>query len=83
MSWNVYILRCADDTLYTGICKDLRRRLEQHNQAGSTAAKYTRGRLPVQLIYSETQADRAAATIREMRIKKMSRAEKLQLAGAM
>ena len=82
VSWNVYIVRCADDTLYTGICKDLRRRVEQHNQVGALGpkgAKYTRGRRPVQLIYSETQPDRATATRREMQIKKLNRAQKLQL----
>lgn len=80
MSWNIYILRCADDTLYTGICKDLRRRLEQHNQA--IGAKYTRGRAPVTLLYSETQPDRASATRREWEIKNLSRTEKLALAKA-
>lgn len=81
MSWQVYIVRCADDSLYTGICKDLDRRLQQHNQAGGQGAKYTRGRAPVELIYHEQQPDRGAATVRELEIKKMNRKQKLQLAG--
>ena len=79
MSWNVYILRCADNSLYTGIAKDIQRRLVEHNQGDKRAAKYTRGRLPVTLAYSETVASRAAATKREIAIKSMSRRQKIQL----
>ena len=75
--WQVYILRCADNTLYTGITCDIESRLEAHNNG--TGAKYTRGRLPVRLIYQETAADRGSALRREDAIKRLSRAEKLAL----
>ncbi|GHB57599.1 hypothetical protein GCM10008107_03130 [Psychrosphaera saromensis] len=77
MSWFVYVLRCADDTLYTGITTDKARRLAEHNKG--TAAKYTRVRIPVEMVYSEDSPDRSAATKREMAIKKLSRIKKLQL----
>ncbi len=75
----VYILRCSDDTLYTGITNDLEQRLVAHNSG--SGAKYTRGRRPVSLIYSETQPDRSSALKRELAIKGLSRQEKLGLAG--
>ena len=75
----VYLLRCADDTLYTGISIDLERRLSLHN-AGK-GAKYTRGRRPVTLVYQETQPDKGAALRREREIKQMRREEKLALIG--
>ena len=75
----LYILRCADDTLYTGITVDLERRLHEHNHL-SVGAKYTRIRRPVTLVYSEVYDDRSTASKREYIIKKtMSREEKLQL----
>jgi putative endonuclease len=77
MSWFVYVLRCADDSLYTGITTDKARRLAEHNKG--TAAKYTRVRIPVEMVYSEDSPDRSAATKREMAIKKLSRIKKLQL----
>ncbi|MDR0915947.1 MAG: GIY-YIG nuclease family protein [Oscillospiraceae bacterium] len=73
----VYILRCRDGTLYTGWTNDLPRRLDTHN--AGRGAKYTRGRLPVTLVYSETVADRGAALRREIEIKRMTRGEKLAL----
>ena len=76
-SWYCYLLRCADDTLYCGITNDLDKRLAAHN--AGTAAKYTRARGPVQLVYTEPQADRSSASKREMEIKSLSRAEKLEL----
>ncbi len=77
----VYILKCADDTLYTGIATELKRRIEEHNGSGK-GAKYTRIRRPVSLVYSEEYPDRSAASKREYEIKKkMSRAEKLELIG--
>lgn len=76
-AWFCYLLQCADGTLYTGITNDLDRRLAAHN-AGK-ASKYTRGRLPVGLLYTEPHQDRAAASRREVEIKKMSRAGKLAL----
>ena len=75
--WSVYILRCADDTLYTGITDDVDRRIAQHN-AGK-GAKYTRGRGPVQMCYLENCEDKSAALRREHKIKSMSRAEKLSM----
>ena len=76
-SWWVYIVECADRTLYTGITNHLERRLDAHQKG--TAAKYTRNRRPVTLRYQEQQVDRSLASKREAYIKKMSRQEKLQL----
>lgn len=81
-NWFVYILRCADDTLYTGVTTDIARRLAEHNAAGAPAARYTRGRLPVTLVYQEAAASRSSAARREAAIKKMARARKLALCGA-
>ena len=76
-TWFVYILRCADGSLYTGITKDVNRRSEQHN--AGTASRYTRGRLPVSVAYQESQATQSLALKREMAIKAMSRQEKESL----
>ena len=76
-TWFVYILRCADDSLYTGITTDLNRRFEQHN--AGTASRYTRSRLPVTMVYHEIQADRSMALKRELEIKAMSRKAKEML----
>ncbi len=76
--WKVYVLRCADDTLYTGVATDLKRRLEEHNSLAK-GAKYTKVRRPVELVYYENCADRVEATKREAAIKKLSRKEKLEL----
>lgn len=74
-TWSVYILRCADGTLYTGIAPDVEKRLQKHNEG--KGAKYTRGRTPVKLVYQEEWPDRAQASRREYQIKQLSRAEKL------
>lgn len=74
----VYILRCADGTLYCGITTDLERRVEEHNSS-DRGAKYTRGRRPVELVYSVAFDDRSRASKEEHRIKKMTREEKLKL----
>ncbi len=74
----LYILKCADDTLYTGITTDLKRRVEEHNTS-KLGAKYTKGRGPVSLIYSKEFEDRSSASIEEARIKKLSKEEKLKL----
>lgn len=79
MNWYVYILRCADDTLYTGITNDLEQRLQAHRDG--TAARYTRGRAPFTLIYKEVCPDRSRASRREAEIKRLSRGEKLDLVG--
>jgi predicted GIY-YIG superfamily endonuclease len=73
----VYILRCADGTLYTGITNDLARRVLAHG--AGRASRYTRGRLPVRVVYTETARGRSAALKRELAIKALSRAEKLAL----
>ena len=72
--WYVYILRCADGTLYTGITNDFQRRCQQHNEG--KASRYTRCRRPVQLIYHETVASRSEALRREAAIKGLSRQQK-------
>ncbi len=75
----VYIVKCADETLYTGIATELERRIDEHN-GSDKGAKYTRTRRPVTLVYSEECTDRSLASKREYEIKKkMSRAEKLKL----
>ena len=77
MSYWLYILRCADGSLYTGITTDVKRRLAQH-QSGK-GAKYTRGRGPLTLVYQEACADKPAALRREWAVKRLPRAEKLAL----
>lgn len=78
-NWYVYILRCADGSLYTGVATDLQRRLRQHNGELAGGARYTMGRRPAQLLWSEASPDRGAAQRRESDIKKLVRSEKLAL----
>lgn len=78
-AWHVYILRCADGSLYTGVARDLQRRLQQHNGEKTGGARYTRGRRPVRLAWSDQAQDRAAALRREAAIKRLDRAAKLRL----
>lgn len=80
--WYVYIVRCADNTLYTGICKDVVRRIEEHNSSGTLAASYTRARRPVTLVYSEAADTRSAALKREYQIRQLTRQEKDELLKA-
>ncbi len=75
--WKVYILRCGDGTLYTGITNNLVKRLRAHSDG--TGAKYTRSRLPVTLVYQEEAYTRADASRREAEIKRLSRKEKDKL----
>ncbi|MDP3483229.1 MAG: GIY-YIG nuclease family protein [Sulfuricella sp.] len=75
--WHCYMLECADGTLYTGITNDLEKRLAAHNSG--TASKCTRSRLPVKLVFTEGQPDRAAASRREAQIKRLPRSAKLTL----
>jgi len=75
--WHVYILRCRDGTLYTGITVDLEGRLDAHRRG--VAAKYTRSRRPLTLVYQEPQADRSGALKREAALRKLGRAGKLAL----
>ncbi len=74
----LYILKCADKSLYTGITTDLKRRVLEHNK-GSLGAKYTYARRPVKLVYSKKFKNRSTASVEESRIKKLSRADKLKL----
>ena len=76
-TWFVYLLRCRDQSLYTGITNDLPRRVRQH--AAGTASRYTRSRLPVELVYHETQATRSQALKRELAIKSYSKRDKERL----
>jgi putative endonuclease len=76
----VYLLRCRDGSLYTGVTNDLARRLESHNRG--TASAYTRSRRPLALAYREEQPDRGAALRREAAIRRLSRADKLALCTA-
>ena len=75
--WHVYILECADGSLYTGIARDVVARIKTHNNGNG--AKYTRGRLPVILRYQETAHDRSTASQREHAIKQLSRNGKFAL----
>ena len=75
--WYLYILRCKDGSLYTGITTDVDKRLEAH-RAGR-GAKYTRGRAPLELVYREECGDHSTALRREMEIKALPREEKLKL----
>ena len=77
MTWTLYILRCADDTLYTGITNDLENRLAMHESG--KGAKYLRGRTPFTLAYTETHPDKSTALKRELQIKALSRHEKQAL----
>jgi putative endonuclease len=79
MPWAVYLARCQDGSLYTGVTTDPQRRLAEHN-AGRGAA-YTRSRLPITLIYCEPVDDRSCALRREHAIRQLSRSEKERLAA--
>lgn len=74
----LYILECADQTLYTGITTDLKRRMAEHN-GQKLGAKYTAARRPVKLVYSKKFATRSAASKEEARIKKLAKPQKLEL----
>ena len=78
--WFVYVARCADGTLYTGITTDLARRVAEHNRG--RGAKYTAARRPVALAWAEPAADRSAASRRERQIKALPRAAKAALVAA-
>jgi len=80
-TYYLYILKCSDKTLYTGITTNLRRRIEEHNSP-DLGAKYTSGRRPVELVYSKKYNSRSLASKEEARIKKLSRSEKLEMIKA-
>lgn len=73
----IYILKCSDNSLYTGYTDNLERRLKKHNQG--KASKYTRSRLPVSIVYSEEHPDKSSAMKREIWIKSLSRENKIKL----
>ncbi|WP_414982266.1 GIY-YIG nuclease family protein [Congregibacter sp.] len=77
--WSVYILRCADGSLYTGVTRNLVRRLRQHNGELVGGAHYTRGRRPVEAIWVEECENRSCAQVREATIKRLPRSDKLSL----
>jgi putative endonuclease len=82
-AWFVYIVRCADRTLYTGVTTDVERRVAEHNGTGTAGARYTRSRRPVELVHVEAAASRADASRREAAIKQLDRARKLALCARM
>ena len=77
MSWIVYILKCSDESLYTGITNNLEKRLQLH--ASGKGSKYTRGRGPLELVHQETFKTRSLASKRELFIKKLNRLDKIKL----
>jgi len=78
--YSVYILRCADDSYYTGIAVDVARRVSEH-ESSPRGAKYLKGRRPLTLVYSATAGDRSAASRLEYRVKQLNRAQKEALIG--
>jgi putative endonuclease len=84
MSWTVYIIRCSDESLYTGVTTDLERRFMEHakstgGSASSRGARYFNGRKPVAVVYTENDHDRSSALKREAAIKRLTRSQKLAL----
>lgn len=71
MRYYFYILRCSDDSLYSGITTDLKRRIKEHNSDGKKGAKYLRAKKPVKLVYFEKFKDRNSALVREAEVKKL------------
>jgi len=80
MGWFVYIIRASDDSLYTGVTTDVKRRFEEHCSTGKRA-RYFRGRQPMEVVYTESHPDRSSAQRRESVIKNLSRSKKLELVG--
>ncbi len=76
--WYVYMVECADGTLYSGVTTDVERRIKEHNDSPK-GAKYTRAKRPVKLVYTEACTGRSEATKREYVLKQLSREEKLKL----
>lgn len=79
--WYLYILKCSDSTLYTGITIDLEKRLAEHN--GGCGAKYTRSRLPAKMVYFEKCQNRSEASKREIEVKAMPKSKKLSLINSL
>ena len=82
MTWHVYILRCADDTLYTGVAVEVEKRLAEHQSGGPKSAKYVRGRTPLKLVYARAVGTRSEACREESRIKCLPKAAKEALVRA-
>ena len=80
MNWQIYIILCSDNSLYTGITTDIERRLRQHESG--RGAKYFRGRQPMELVYLENSHSRSSASKREAEIKRMTRADKCLLVSS-
>lgn len=76
MSWSLYIIRCGDGTLYTGVTTDVMRRFGEHCTQGPKSAKYLRGRVPLHLVYSRVVGTRSEAQKAEWRVKQLTRAQK-------
>jgi len=80
-TWTIYFLRCNDNSLYTGITTDIKRRLHQHNNT-KLGAKYTRARRPVVLVYSETAVDKSTASKREYQLRTLTKKQKEKIVSA-
>jgi putative endonuclease len=80
--YHLYVLKCADGTLYTGIALDVKKRVEEHNTSNVLGARYTRSRRPVYLVYSKEAGDESAAKREEYRFKQLSREAKLAFVKA-
>jgi len=79
MNWYLYIVRCNDNSLYTGITTDTKRRVHEHNTSNAKGSKALRGKRPVTIVYSEIYSTKSAACKREAEIKKWNREDKLNL----
>jgi putative endonuclease len=79
--WSVYIIRCGDGTLYTGITTDIDRRFAEHRSQGPKGAKYTRNKLPLTIVYQREVGSRSEVSKEELRIKSLTRSQKLALIG--
>ena len=80
--WSLYLIRCANGHLYTGITTDVERRFKEHQESGAKSAKFLRGKGPLTLVYIETVGSHSDALKREIAVKKLSRAKKLALVAA-
>ncbi len=79
VQWYVYVLRCADNSLYTGVALDVDKRLDEHNGIAKNGAKYTHARRPVELVYQEPAASRSDACKREYVIRHLKKSQKENL----
>ena len=82
VAWFLYMVKCHNGHLYTGITTDVARRVAEHQAGGAKGAKYLKGKGPLTLVYQESLPDRSVATKRELAVKKLTRAKKLALIGA-